>query len=287
MLSLAVDSMSESLMTMAEVLVNPSTGVPVMMAAWATLYQVFTRLPVFQDKTFGFTSRAVAIVHAFMAVGMVIPLILFDQGLIVGGPNTKPQLLVLCMTAGFFAFDVISWFWNGIHRNKMDWGQIFHHTAVLTSISFTYRLGHSATDCVLGLFIAEVANPFLYMRYILWYLGLEHAPIGKLNQRIFMVILSLTVPLAAPILAYHIIKCPHNSLFHKVSVAGLILVNLYWYVIFCQKWAKELFPKKAAKEVLRPATPTATATGHITKQSHAPLLSRRKSSKSVSFNDTM
>eukprot|EP00952_Eustigmatos_sp_NYUAD-ZCMA_P003827 16761-Eustigmatos_ZCMA.PRE.1 len=63
-------------------------------------------------------SRAVAIVHALLAIVMVVPLMILDDGMRIGGPNTKAQLIVLSISGGFFAYDTVAWLWNGIARNK-------------------------------------------------------------------------------------------------------------------------------------------------------------------------
>jgi len=206
------------------------------MAAWATLYQIFCLLPGFRTRPFAFVNRSVAIVHALVAVAMVTPLFFLDSGLRIGGANTQMQLVVLCITSGYFSFDIISWLWNGYARNKMDWPQIFHHSAVLTSLACTFRLGHSATDCALGLLVAELANPFMYMRYLLWCMGMADTPIGKLNNNVFMIFLTITVPIMGPILAYFIVTNPNSHAFHQFSVTGLVLINLYWFVLFSQKF---------------------------------------------------
>jgi len=60
----------------------------------------------------------------------------------------------------------------------MDYLQLFHHGAAMVSIALTVSLGHSGTDCVVGLWIAELANPNMYLRYLLWCLGLGESQVG-------------------------------------------------------------------------------------------------------------
>jgi len=45
---------SEPIMRVIDVLQEPKTGVPIAMAAWATLHQVFSNLPGLRDKPFSF-----------------------------------------------------------------------------------------------------------------------------------------------------------------------------------------------------------------------------------------
>lgn len=224
--------MEQVLRTLSE----PVTGLPIAALGWATVYGIFCTLPGFRTRPFGFVNRAVAIVHALVAVAMVTPLLFLDEDLKVGGPNTPVQLFVLSVSGGFFAYDTIAWIINGFSRNRFDWPQIFHHSAVLTSLACTFHLGRSATDCALGLLIAEVANPFMYMRYLLRAMGLSDSPIGRLNQVVFMLTLTATVPFVAPLLAYYIVTNPNSHLFHQCAVTGLVIVNLYWFALFSQKF---------------------------------------------------
>jgi hypothetical protein len=55
-------------------------------------------------------------------------------------------------------------------------------------------------------------------------------------QVVFMLTLTVTVPFVAPLLAYYIVTNPNSHVFHKFAVTGLVIVNLYWFALFSQKF---------------------------------------------------
>jgi len=64
----------------------------------------------------------------------------------------------------------------------MDWLQLLHHISALISLCSALVLGRSAADCVLGLFVAEFANPYLYTRYLLYRMGVDKTWMGIINE---------------------------------------------------------------------------------------------------------
>jgi len=82
------------------------------------------------------------------------------------------------------------------YNNSLDWSQLAHHSFTLLSMAVTYYMGRSGTDCVVGLFVAESANPFMYLRYLLWSMGMADTRIGIINrvsERVAMAILDIGV----------------------------------------------------------------------------------------------
>ena len=65
---------------------------------------------------------------------------------------------------------------------RMDWGQIAHHMGALTGSSLPFYMGHSAGNTIVGLWLLEMPNPFMYMRYFLWCLGMAQTPMGRINE---------------------------------------------------------------------------------------------------------
>jgi len=59
---------------------------------------------------------------------------------------------------------------------------MMHHSCVLVSMAVTFYMGRSGTDCVVALFVAEAANPFMYLRYLLWSMGMADTRIGIINR---------------------------------------------------------------------------------------------------------
>jgi len=65
---------------------------------------------------------------------------------------------------------------------SLDWSQLMHHSFTLLGYTVTFYMGRSATDALIGLFIAEAANPFMYLRYLFWSMGMADTRIGVINR---------------------------------------------------------------------------------------------------------
>jgi len=218
---------------------DPLRGSAISAAFWTVLYQALYFLPGFGKKPFAFTNRFLAILHAVVAISLTLPLCILMTGIKdIDADNTKAQELVLNVSMGYFSFDTISWLWNGVASNKMDWGQIAHHLSVLISFGCAYFYHHSAGVCVVGLFLAESANPFMYARYLLWCLDLGNSSIARINMHIFMLTLTLSIPVATPFVVYGLVTSPRAVAFHKIGGVVLFVLNIYWFTLFLQKYIK-------------------------------------------------
>jgi len=56
----------------------------------------------------------VALIHAFVGVATVVPLLVSGEGMEIGGSNTPAQKAIMSITFGFFSYDLISWMWSGL-----------------------------------------------------------------------------------------------------------------------------------------------------------------------------
>ena len=60
--------------------------------------------------------------------------------------------------------------------------QLFHHGACLLGMWACWATNRSGADCTFALFIAELANPFMYLRYLLREVGWHSTPLARTNQ---------------------------------------------------------------------------------------------------------
>lgn len=60
--------------------------------------------------------------------------------------------------------------------------QLFHHGACLIGMWACWSTGRSGADCTFALFVAELANPFMYLRYLLREVGWHSTPLARTNQ---------------------------------------------------------------------------------------------------------
>lgn len=68
------------------------------------------------------------------------------------------------------------------HKHRYDYMQLFHHGACLIGMWACWSTGRSGADCTFALFVAELANPFMYLRYLLREVGWHSTPLARTNQ---------------------------------------------------------------------------------------------------------
>lgn len=163
----------------------------------------------------------VAILHAFTTMYLAVKLSFMARPLEIGGENTPGQTTVVNVAGGFFLYDIVSWIIYGYmidkcvfgrvcllfggqshsictharlsnqpnqrrpnppHSNRYDYAQLFHHGACLIGMWACWATGRSGADCTFALFIAELANPFMYLRYLLREVGWHSTPLARTNQ---------------------------------------------------------------------------------------------------------
>lgn len=71
---------------------------------------------------------------------------------------------------------------SNTHTNRYDYPQLFHHGACLLGMWACWATDRSGADCTFALFIAELANPFMYLRYLLREVGWHSTPLARTNQ---------------------------------------------------------------------------------------------------------
>jgi len=237
---------------------EPRVGMLIAIALWASLYELLRSLPGLNKRHFAFISRSLAIVHSLLAVAMAFPLVVFmDGGMSIGTPNTTGQTLLIIISFGYYCFDVLSWLMHGYQRRKTDWCQICYSAAAVTSLSCALYTGRSAGDCTMGILLGELSNPFMYGRYLLWCLGLSEKPLARLNNFVFIITLTITVPIISPFLVEAIITTPSTCFLHKASSFLLLFLNMCYYVLFTKKY---LVAASSHHTNTSPATTSTTTT---------------------------
>ncbi|TFJ83443.1 hypothetical protein NSK_005283 [Nannochloropsis salina CCMP1776] len=222
----------------AQWMAAPISGVCVSATIWSLLFGIVQVLPIFKGRTFGYKTRVVAIFHAFTTMTLAYRLSFMCRPLEIGGINTPGQDIVVNVAGGFFLYDLISWIIYGYVIAKYDWMQLFHHASCLVGSWACWSSGRSGADVTFALFVAELANPFMYLRYLLREVGWKDTTLARTNQAIFALAMTLTIPILAPILACVILMEPKSHPLHQAAAVGLVVVNMMWFFKFMTKyWA--------------------------------------------------
>lgn len=233
---------------------RPVAGVGVSAAIWSVLFGFVHLIPGLKQRTFGYKTRVVAILHAFTTMYLAVRLSFMARPLEIGGENTPGQTTVVNVAGGFFLYDIISWVIYGYLIDKYDYMQLFHHGACLIGMWACWGTGRSGADCTFALFIAELANPFMYLRYLLREVGWHSTPLARTNQAIFALAMTITIPILAPALALVILMEPRSHPLHQFAAVGLVVVNLMWFFKFMTKYMGAATGSSSAAALNAPAT---------------------------------
>lgn len=101
---------------------------------------------------------------------------------ISGSPNTPLQVHVLCLTLGYFVFD-LGWC---IYFRSEGALMLAHHTLSIAGIVAALALGESGTEVNAVLFGSEITNPLLQMRWFLRDTGRYHSFTGDVVDFLFV-----------------------------------------------------------------------------------------------------
>jgi len=71
--------------------------------------------------------------------------------------------------------------------------------------------------------------------------------LSTVPQFLFMGVLTITVPFVDPVLVWMIVRNPNSHIFHRSTSIGLLFLNVYWYILFFNKWVEEFNVTRAKK----------------------------------------
>ncbi|XP_060539185.1 TLC domain-containing protein 5-like [Pantherophis guttatus] len=132
--------------------------------AWLLLYLGFW----YQNRHRGaeWSCRIVTFLHGLM-VTLLSGYVVFIDGpwplTHTGHPNTPLQEFVLCLSLGYFIFDFC---WEFLLESKNDL-MLSHHLLSMGGMSLVLDTGKSGPELSAIIFVSEITNPFLQMRWFL------------------------------------------------------------------------------------------------------------------------
>ncbi|XP_070621298.1 TLC domain-containing protein 5-like [Erythrolamprus reginae] len=129
--------------------------------------------------------RMVTLLHGSM-VTFISGYIVFVDGpwplTHAGHPNTTLQEFVLCLSLGYFIFDFC---WCALLDHEDDL-MLCHHLLSMAGMSLVLDSGKSGPEISAIVFISEITNPFLQMRWFLRDSGNYHTLAGDVVDIVFV-----------------------------------------------------------------------------------------------------
>ncbi|XP_066103093.1 TLC domain-containing protein 5 [Saccopteryx bilineata] len=153
------------------------------LGGWLLLY-IFLCC-VNKHRSYEWSCRLVTLAHGVLSIGLSAYIGFIDGPwpfTYPGSANTPLQVYVLCLTLGYFIFD-LGWC---IYFQSEGALMLAHHTLSILGIIMALVLGESGTEVNAVLFGSEITNPLLQMRWFLRETGHYHSFSGDVVDFLFV-----------------------------------------------------------------------------------------------------
>jgi len=105
----------------------------------------------------------------------------------------------------------------------VDKAMSFHHWSCILGMSLPLTYGKSGNYIVVGMYIAELSNPFMHIRCILRSYGLRYSKSYEAMEIIFMVLYIYGRLILGPYIVWTTLSCSQNHFIVRLASLGLLL----------------------------------------------------------------
>ncbi|XP_053529030.1 TLC domain-containing protein 5 [Artibeus jamaicensis] len=193
------------------------------LGGWLSLYISFCC--VNKHRSYEWSCRLVTFAHGVLSISLSAYIGFIDGPwpfTYPGSPNTPLQVYVLCVTLGYFIFD-LGWC---IYFQSEGSLMLAHHILSIWGIILVLVLGESGTEVNAVLFGSEITNPLLQIRWFLRETGYYHSFIGDVVDFLFVALFTgVRIGLGAHLLFCEIVS-PKPKWFMKAG--GIAMYTVSW-----------------------------------------------------------
>ncbi|XP_032636678.1 TLC domain-containing protein 5-like [Chelonoidis abingdonii] len=230
------------------------------LTAWLSLYAGFCYWN--QHRTYEWSCRLVSLMHGVLVTCLSGYVALTDGPWPLthtGTPNTPLQVHVLCLTLGYFIFDLS---WCMYFKTEGDL-MLSHHMLSIGGMVLVLGLGKSATEINAIVFISEITNPLLQARWFLRETGCYHSFIGEVVDFSFVALfMMLRIGVGGQII-YSVIVSSSPIWLLKAGGLAMYIVSLGFMIEICSFARRKVLKKYHAwKSVSGGVVPLKT-NGHL------------------------
>ncbi|XP_009185758.1 TLC domain-containing protein 5 isoform X1 [Papio anubis] len=197
------------------------------LCGWLSLYISFCHLN--KHRSYEWSCRLVTFTHGVLSIGLSAYIGFIDGPWPFthpGSPNTPLQVHVLCLTLGYFVFD-LGWC---IYFQSEGALMLAHHTLSILGIIMALVLGESGTEVNAVLFGSELTNPLLQMRWFLRETGHYHSFTGDVVDFLFVALFTgVRIGVGARLLFCEMVS-PTPKWF--VKAGGVAMYAVSWCFMF-------------------------------------------------------
>ncbi|XP_008111952.3 TLC domain-containing protein 5 [Anolis carolinensis] len=201
------------------------------LVGWLSLYTWSYRRH--KDRTCEWSCRLVTLTHGVLATCLSGYIGFIDGPWPMsypGSPNTTLQVHALCMSLGYFLFD-LGWC---VYFKAEGALMLAHHTVSILGITVSLALGESAAEVNGVIFGSEITNPLLQARWFLRQVGLYHTLIGDVVDFFFVVLFAGVRIGVGAWLMYCVLTSPKPKWFIKAGGVIMYAVSCVFLVSICQ-----------------------------------------------------
>jgi len=204
---------------------------------WSLYYSI---LYLFLRKKYNaeWISRIVSLTHA-LAIARSIEYTAFFESWpfeSMGFRNTGSQNIALCLTAGYFIFE-IGWC---VYMQTEGVLMLIHHCISIVAMVMSLYTEHSASEVLLTTWGSELTNPFLQIRWFLRETGNYCTVFAFINDWVFFLLFFVVRVLVGTCVAYYLYHA-QTVFFMKVCGFSFYALSLVWMIQIFKFGQKRLF----------------------------------------------
>ncbi|KAL8173646.1 UNVERIFIED_CONTAM: hypothetical protein K2H54_013280 [Gekko kuhli] len=196
----------------------------------------------FKDRTYEWSCRLVTLTHGVLATCLSGYIGFIDGPWPMsypGSPNTTLQIHAMCMSLGYFLFD-LGWC---VYFQAEGALMLAHHTVSIAGITWSLFMGESGAEVNAVLFGSEITNPLLQARWFLREKGLYHSFAGDVVDFFFIVLFTGVRIGVGAWLMYCVVMSPTPKWFIKIG--GVIMYAVSWvFMVSICRFARRKTIKK-------------------------------------------
>ncbi|XP_051494624.1 TLC domain-containing protein 5 isoform X2 [Apus apus] len=207
---------------------------------WLSLYAWFCRR--YRHRNYEWSCRLVTLTHGILATCLSAYIGFIDGPWPLshpGSPNTTLQVHVLCLSLGYFLFDLC---WC-VYFQAEGALMLAHHLVSIVGITASLALGESAAEVNAVIFGSEITNPLLQARWFLKEMGCYHSFTGDLVDFFFVVLFTGVRIGVGAWLMYCELASPKPRWYIKLG--GVIMYAVSWvFMVSICRFARRKSMKK-------------------------------------------
>ncbi|XP_066495805.1 TLC domain-containing protein 5-like [Tiliqua scincoides] len=230
------------------------------LVAWLSLYRGFWYRN--KHRSPEWSCRLVTLMH-----GLIVTLLSGYIALIdgpwplthAGDPNTTLQAWLMCLTLGYFIFD-LSWC---IYFNSEGILMLLHHFLSICGTVIVLALGRSATEVNAVIFVSEITNPLLQLRWFLRHMGCYHSFMGDVVDYLFIALFLALRIVGGAWIMHSVVTSSQTILVLKGGVLAMYLVSLGFLLNIVSFARRKTLKKYCTWKSKRPGVEVPKSNGHL------------------------